>query len=121
MKRSIKIRTLCRGLRCFVTAALLLSGRNLSHVPLRPSRVTAGRSRRRTHGPEAADPLVLAYMGEKLAELTAGFGVGTATDRLMIRYVRKIIALLAGRQAVQHLARLVAVGILGIARAVSMS
>jgi hypothetical protein len=98
MKRSTKIRIVCRGASMlFYPAALPLSAQTLSYVAgvIRRHRRQAG-SRWRKLNPGRQALLVLAYLrkGETFADLAAGFGVGTATAW---RYVTETVALLAAR------------------------
>jgi DDE superfamily endonuclease/Helix-turn-helix of DDE superfamily endonuclease len=103
MKRSTKIRILCRGASMlFYPAALPLSRQTLDYT----AGIT-GRHRRqigscwRKLSPGRQALLVLAYLrkGETFAELAAGFGIGTATAW---RYVTETVALLAARAPKLH-------------------
>jgi hypothetical protein len=98
MKRSTKIRIVCRGASMlFYPAALPLSAQTLSYVAgvIRRHRRRIGSAWRKLSSRRQA-LLVLAYLrkGETFAELAAGFGVGTATAW---RYVTETVALLAAR------------------------
>jgi Helix-turn-helix of DDE superfamily endonuclease len=98
MKRSTKIRIVCRGLRMlFCPAALPLSAQALTYVAgviRRHRRQTGSCWRKFRPGRQAL--LVLAYLrkGETFAELAAGLGIGTATAW---RYLRETVSLLAAR------------------------
>ena len=98
MKRSTKIRILCRGLQVlFYPAALPLSRQTLYYPAgiIRRHRKQL-RSPWRKLNPGRQALLVLAYLrkGERFAELAAGFGISTATAW---RYVMETVALLAAR------------------------
>ena len=98
MKRSTKIRILCRGLQVLLyPAALPLSRQTLDYPAgiIRRHRKQL-RSPWRKLNPGRQALLVLAYLrkGERFAELAAGFGISTATAW---RYVMETVALLAAR------------------------
>src|SRR6266566_3512429 len=98
MKRSTKIRVVCRGASMlFYPAALPLSRQTLTYVAgiVRRHRRQIGSVWRKL-GPGQQALLVLAYLrkGETFAELAAGFGIGTATAW---RYVTETAGLLAAR------------------------
>jgi hypothetical protein len=83
MKRSTKIRILRQGASMlFYPAELPLSAQTLTYAAgvIRRHRKKT-RSRRRKLNPGRQALLVLAYLrkGETIAELAAGFGIGTAT------------------------------------------
>jgi DDE superfamily endonuclease/Helix-turn-helix of DDE superfamily endonuclease len=103
MKRSTKIRVVCRGaLMLFYRAALPLSSQTLNYTAgvIRRHRKRIGSPWRKL-GPGRQALLVLAYLrkGETFAELAAGAGVGTATAW---RYVTETVALLAARSPELH-------------------
>jgi hypothetical protein len=96
MKRSTKIRIVCRGASMlFYPAALPLSAQTLSYVAgiIRRHRRQAG-SRWRKLNPGRQALLVLAYLrkGETFADLAAGFGVGTATAWRYVRLRREALS-----------------------------
>jgi hypothetical protein len=98
MKRSTKIRFVCRGASMlFYPAALPLSRQTLTYTAgiICRHRKQIG-SRWRTLNPGQQALLVLAYLrkGETFTELAAGFGIGTTTAW---RYVSETVALLAAR------------------------